>query len=142
MGKTVTAECSSKLYQEIKNGRCKFPAEEPLPDSNIAAPYVFLGDEAFALTNFLLRPYLERHLPGHESRNVFNQHLSSPRVTIEHNFGIAAGRFRILLKSIETNVDNAIIVKTTCLLHKLLIDRDGSSSHCPELPMVFTKLTS
>nr|CAI5864140.1 unnamed protein product [Callosobruchus analis] len=127
---------SSKFYQEIKNGRCKFPADVPLSDSNIVAPYVFPGDEAFALTNFLLRPYLERQLPGHESRNIFNQHLSSTRVTIEHSFGIAAGRFRILLKSIETNVDNAItIVKTTCLLHNILMDRDGSSSHCPELPM-------
>nr|CAI5826114.1 unnamed protein product [Callosobruchus analis] len=127
---------SSKFYEEIKNGRCKLPAEEPLPDSNIVAPYVFLGDEPFALTDFLLTPYPQRQLPGHESRNIFNQHLSSTRVTIERSFGIAAGRFRILLKSIETNVDNAItIVKTIYLLHNILIDRDGSASHCPELQM-------
>nr|CAI5869562.1 unnamed protein product [Callosobruchus analis] len=88
---------SSKFYQEIKNGRCKLPAEEPLPDSNIVAPYVFLGDEASVLTNFLLRPYPQIRLPGYESRNMFNQHLSSTRVTIERSFGIAAGRFRICL---------------------------------------------
>nr|CAI5832463.1 unnamed protein product [Callosobruchus analis] len=127
---------SSKLYQEIKNGRCKFPAEEPLPDSNIVAPYVFLGDDSFSLTNFLLRPYPQRQLPGHESRNIFNQHLSSTRMTIERSFGIDAGKFRILLKSIETNVDNAITIgKTICLLHNILIDRDGSASHRPELQM-------
>nr|CAI5830330.1 unnamed protein product [Callosobruchus analis] len=87
-------------------------------------------------SNFLLRPYPQRQLPGHESRNIFNQHLSSTRVTIERSFGIAAGRCQILLKSIETNVDNAItVVKTICLLHNILIDKDGSASHCPELQM-------
>nr|CAI5820939.1 unnamed protein product [Callosobruchus analis] len=89
---------SSKFYQEIENGRCKLPPEEPLPDSNIVAPYVFLGDEAFALTNFLLRPYPQRQLPDKRRQNI-------------------------------------TIVKTICLLHNILIDRDGSASHCPELQM-------
>lgn len=117
---------SSKFYQEINKGTCHLPGEEPLPNSNIVAPYVFLGDEAFPLTNFLLRPYPRRQLQGHESRSLFNAKLSSTRVAVECTFGIASSKFRILLKAIETSIDNAItIVKAVCLLHNVIIDRDG-----------------
>jgi hypothetical protein len=44
-------------------------------------------------------------------------------MTIEYAFGIASSKFRILLKTIETKIENADhIVKSICVLHNILID--------------------
>lgn len=44
-------------------------------------------------------------------------------MTVECVFGIASSKFTILLKSIETKVENADhIVKAICILHNTIID--------------------
>jgi hypothetical protein len=44
-------------------------------------------------------------------------------MTVECAFGISSAKFRILLKSIETSVENAVhIVKAICILHNAVID--------------------
>lgn len=51
----VFANCP--LRCAIENGSIPLPEETQLPDSNITAPYVLLDDEAFPLTEYLLRPF-------------------------------------------------------------------------------------
>jgi len=44
-------------------------------------------------------------------------------MTVECAFGIAASKFRILQKSIETKIENADhIVKAICILHNVIIN--------------------
>jgi hypothetical protein len=38
-------------------GRIKIPEEKCLPGSTMKAPFVFLGDEAFPLIEYLMRPF-------------------------------------------------------------------------------------
>lgn len=124
---------NSNFFQELDSGNVQLPPEERLPNSDIVAPYVFLGDEAFPLKTFLMRPYPRQQATGNADKSRFNYKLSTTRVGIECTFGIAASKFRILLKSIETSVDNAIkIVKAVCLLHNIIIHRDARE---PELSM-------
>ena len=68
-------------------GRVNLPESTVLPgdDEGHAIPYVLVGDEAF-----LLRPYLMRPFPGrtlNDERRVFNYRLSRTRRVIENVFG-------------------------------------------------------
>lgn len=48
-------------------------------------------------------------------------------------FGIASSKFRILLKAIETKVENADhIVKAICILHNVIIDKKKEISSCQD----------
>ena len=49
-------------------------------------PYIFLGDEAFPLKPYLLRPYPGRQLDS-DAKKVFNYRLSRARRVIENTFG-------------------------------------------------------
>lgn len=124
---------NSSFYQKLENEDIQLPPEERLPNSNIVAPYVFLGDEAFPLKTFLMRPYPRRQATD-ITKLRFNKRLSTTRVGVECAFGMMASKFRILYKPIETSVENAIIiVKTICLLHNILIDIDKKYSDQPDI---------
>lgn len=57
--------------------------------------------------------------------------LSRARMTVKCAFGIASSKFRILLKAIETKVENADhIVKAICILNNVIIDKKKEISSC------------
>lgn len=113
---------NSTFYQRIENGSLKLPKETELPNSNVLAPFVFIGDEAFPLRNYLMRPFPRKQAQDN-ARAYYNYRLSRVRMTVECAFGIISSKFRILLKSIETKVENADhIVKAICILHNIIID--------------------
>jgi len=85
---------------------------------------VILGDEAYPLLSYLMRPYPRRQLT--ESRRLYNYRLSRGMRVAESAFGILAGKWRILNKSTETSPTMADrIVKCICVLHNTFIDREG-----------------
>nr|CAI5819752.1 unnamed protein product [Callosobruchus analis] len=58
----------------------------------------------------------------------YNYRLSRARMTVECTFGICSAKFRILLKSIGTKVENAVhISKAICILHNVIIDMEKES---------------
>ena len=69
----------SALEKRMENGSLNIPLDSCLPGANIEAPFAMVGDEAFPLKTYLMRPY-----PGHQSsRNdfmtYFNNRLSRAR---------------------------------------------------------------
>ena len=56
---------------------------------------MFVGDEAFPLKPWLMRPIPGRVLHSHNER-VFNYRVSRARRTIENAFGILVARWRVL----------------------------------------------
>lgn len=52
----------SKLHNLLMNDQFKAPSPQCLPGSNIRLPFVLIGDEAYPLKKFLLRPYPSTHL--------------------------------------------------------------------------------
>ena len=93
---------ASDLLSFITGKRISFPEPDFLPHSNVKAPYVMLGDEAYPLLPYLMKPY-ERNLLTDRRRN-FNERLSTARKTLECAFGILYCKWCIISKAIETEV--------------------------------------
>lgn len=89
-------------------------------------PYAFVGDEAFGLSKHLLRPYSGSHLP--DQKKKFNYRLTRARRYVECTFGILSNKWRIFHRPIDVKIDFAVdIVKSCCVLHNFVRDRDGFS---------------
>ncbi|KAL3242249.1 hypothetical protein MRX96_021295 [Rhipicephalus microplus] len=106
----------------------------PLPNVGSIGliPYVLVGDEAFPLKTFMMRPYPQRELQRHRSnpaqraehlqRATFNYRLSRARRLIENAFGIMSSRWWILRKAFrasETTTEN--IIWACVVLHNVML---------------------
>uniref|UniRef100_A0A8C5MKT5 DDE Tnp4 domain-containing protein n=1 Tax=Leptobrachium leishanense TaxID=445787 RepID=A0A8C5MKT5_9ANUR len=115
---------NSTLWNEIESGTLHIPRAAPLPGSDVAVPYAFVGDEAFGLSTHLLRPYSGTHL--NVKKRVFNYRLSRARRYVECSFGILTNKWRILHRPLDVQVDFCVdIVKCCCILHNYVRARDG-----------------
>ncbi len=48
---------TSSLHLNIENGILHIPPPKNLPNTDITAPHVFVGDTAYPLKNYLMRPF-------------------------------------------------------------------------------------
>lgn len=115
------------------------PAPSPLPDSDIVAPYTMVGDEAFPLTEYMLRPYPGVQSSADPSKAHFNHRLSRARRIVENAFGILAQRFRIYFSPIGLPPKHVkIVVMSSLLLHNFLTPSSfdlNTNERNPFLPM-------
>jgi hypothetical protein len=77
----------SKLgkYLEIHLG---IPEDNQLPGTSCLAPHVIMGDEAFPLKTYLMRPHPGSQSKGDNEKSIFNYRLSRARRVVENAFGI------------------------------------------------------
>lgn len=79
----------------------------------------FVGDDAFPLKTYLLKPYSGSNLT--EKQKIFNYRVSRARRIVENAFGILASRFRIFHKPIPTDVSTTEkIIRASCAMHNWL----------------------
>ena len=64
------------LLQAIQNGLLKLPKDGALPNG-VITPYFFVGDDAFALKKFMMKPYHQHNLTA--DKRVYNYRLSRAR---------------------------------------------------------------
>lgn len=133
---------NSKLFHKMCENSLGIPPPCSLPNSTEQFPHVILGDEAFPLSENLLRPYGGNRLT--EEKLNFNYRLSLARRYIECTFGILANKWRIFHRPIDVDIDFANnIIKAACVLHNFVRRRDGmreeyfyeknkQQSHCME----------
>lgn len=129
---------ASDLYQLLHNKQLIIPEPNNLPNTNIKAPFVLIGDEAYPLLPYLLKPFGGNNLTLEQQ--CFNNRLSRARKTVECAFGILYSKWRLLSKCIETDVvlaDN--IVKCICVLHNTIIDKEGFERHLTDVSVVFNE---
>lgn len=118
---------NSSFYKKMQENRLNIPEPAPISESNSTSfPYVFVGDEAFALSKTMMRPYPRRDL--NVTRRTFNYRLCRARRYIECTFGILANKWRIFHRPINVNTDLINdIIKSACILHNFVRDKDGYS---------------
>jgi len=110
----------SSFAIDLENGHVDLPPPKNLQGTDIPMHFCFVGDEAFPLKTYLLRPYNRKDLQ--DAERVFNYRLSRARRVIENTFGILVSRWQILSKLICCNPDNAIkIVKALICLHNYIM---------------------
>lgn len=94
-------------------------------------PYVFVADEAFPLTNRIMKPHSGLHDKGTIQRK-FIYHLSRARRTVENVFGINSVVFRVLRKPMLLEPEKAkYIVMATVCLHNLLWKNTSRNTYTP-----------
>ncbi|KYN20696.1 Putative nuclease HARBI1 [Trachymyrmex cornetzi] len=87
-------------------------------------PFCLVGDEAFPLKPYLLRPYPNR-IGLTLMDDIFNYRLSRARRIIENTFGILASQWRVFRKPIIAQPETAkLIVQATVCLHNWLRKED------------------
>lgn len=95
------------------------PQPAPIVNDDRDIPYAIVGDDAFALSVNLMKPYAHRSLSREEQ--IFNYRLSRARRIVENAFGIMANRWRILLTKIMLRPESTEdVVNACCALHNWL----------------------
>lgn len=131
----------SRVFRESGFGRAllenklQIPVSAALPGTDILFPYVFVADQAFPLSEHIMRPYPGEDLS--DEKQIFNYRLSRARRTIENSFGILVQRWRKLRNTIVGDVETVEqIVKAAVVLHNYLqkSERDmpvDERKYCP-----------
>lgn len=88
---------NSDFGQALYHDEVDLPLDKPLPGTDIPFPHFFVGDEAFPLKKYLMRPFSGRmhHVLPDEQR-IFNYRLSRARRVSENAFGILTMRWQVL----------------------------------------------
>jgi len=114
----------SKIGHHLINNTFNLPLPKSIVENGPQLPFVLVGDEAFALTPFMMRPYPRANNLNLEQK-VFNYRFSRARRIVECAFGIFTARWRIFRRPLSTNINNAIaIIKATVCLHNFLMQKD------------------
>ena len=104
----------------LANNELRIPESATLPNSAKNAPFVFVYDDAFPLTEHLMKPYAEQVGLTRE-RNIFNYRLSRARRIVENAFDILNSRFGIFQRPINLSPEKAqVVILTCCYLHNYL----------------------
>ena len=116
------------LHDAINNGRIGFPEPEPLPQREDNIPYHIVGDDAFAMKSWLLKPFSHRSMVHHE--RVFNYRLSRARRVVENAFGVLQMRWRVFGRTQQCRPSVVKkVVLCACILHNMLMHRQPPAPH-------------
>nr|CAI5849246.1 unnamed protein product [Callosobruchus analis] len=95
------------------------------PGRQVMQPYVILGDDAFALSEHLMKPFPGLQLD--KDSRIYNYRLIRARRVIENTFGLMCSVFRVFRKAVLLNVENAkIVTLACCYLHNFLRKKSKS----------------
>ena len=108
---------NSSVYQKGESGKL-FP-EWRRVIAGKEVPVLVLGDPAYPLLPWLMKPYIDNSNLSEDQRK-FNKRLSRARVVVEDAYGRLKGRWRCLSKRNDTNVsDLPEQVAACCVLHNI-----------------------
>jgi hypothetical protein len=88
----------SAFGKRMENGSLNIPPDSCLPGTNIEAPFVIVGDEAFPLKTYFTRSYPGRQSSGNDFMTYFNNRLSRARRVSENAFWYLSLRYSTYFK--------------------------------------------
>ena len=110
---------NSSFGRALESNLLSIPEPDVITGQTSPTPYFLVGDSAFPLKGYMLRPYPGTYLP--ENKRVFNYRLSRARRVIENTFGILASKFRVFRRPIIAKPEKVNkIVQAACVLHNYL----------------------
>jgi hypothetical protein len=117
---------NSNLGRKLESNQLGIPRSRSLPndENGKCMPFVIVGDEAFALSKHVLRPYPNRNLSVQQ--RIYNYRSTRARRMVECAFSILANKCRIFHRPLDVTpqfFDS--IVKACCILHNFVRRNDG-----------------
>ncbi|KAB0801828.1 hypothetical protein PPYR_04014 [Photinus pyralis] len=92
-----------------------------LVGTNIFLPHFLIGDEAFGIDSYMMKPYPRKVAQHDKKKQVFNYRICRARRVSENAFGLLSQIFRIFYTPISINPDTCTdLIMTACCLHNLL----------------------
>ena len=92
-------------------------------------PFVILGDDVFALKNYMMKPFPQRNLTI--EKRIYNYRHSRARRISENMFGILANRWRVFHTTMHLSPELAISVTLSALiLHNYLLKSPSKNTYC------------
>lgn len=73
----------SAMGNKISSGQFNVPEPAPLPGTNILTPHYLIGDDAFALANYMMKPYYRNNIRGDRAKAIFNYRICRARRVTE-----------------------------------------------------------
>ena len=120
----------SSLSRGIETGEISLPKSKRLPYGAVEVPYVFLGDNAFALKTYLMKPYSQSGLT--DDKRIYNYRHSRARRISENLFGIIANRWRVFRSVILLPPETIqAITMATLTMHNFLRKSQSKNIYCP-----------
>jgi len=84
---------ASTLYHFLEDSEYTLPKPASFEESGTEMPFAILGDEAFPLKTYLMKPLARKDLSCEE--HVFNYRLSRARGRVECAFGVPTAKWRL-----------------------------------------------
>lgn len=111
---------STNLWSRIVEGEV-IPSVAQFVEE-VEIPPLILGDGAFPLRTFMMKPHGDAILPG--DKRYFNFRHSRARLVTEGAFGRLKSRFRVLFRKCESQKETVKLYGLACVvLHNLCIER-------------------
>jgi len=121
---------NTSFSKKMEKKELSLPSREALPGRTMPVPYVFMADDAFSLSENIMKPYIT-DLSKKSPKRVFNYRLSRERRVIENAFGLLSSVFRVFRKPIEVKIEETIvnIVLSCVYLHNFLRTQSDSANY-------------
>jgi len=115
----------SKLGNRLDQKKLNVPPSTVLPGTTNVVPYVILGDEAFPLKEYLMRPYPGKQLHDN-SRRIYNYRHYRGRRVVENTFGILTQKYRVYNRRIQAKPEKVnYIILANCVFNNFIKMYDG-----------------
>ena len=108
---------NSTFGKLLKSNKLSIPDPRVLPSDaeGLSMPFVLVGEEAFALSELMVRPYPNKKLTC--LKRTHDYRLPRARRIVECTFGILANKWRTFRRPIHVKPDFCDIIKARCVLH-------------------------
>lgn len=114
---SVWDRCNLRAY--LEGNRLAVPPPSTLPFCTTKSPYVIVGDDAFPLKTYLMKPFPGKCLT--DDQQIFNYRLSRARRVSENAFGILSAKFRVFRSAITSKPENVSkLIFASVVLHDYL----------------------
>ena len=116
---------NTEFWRRLMSNDLSIPDPKPItPDTTIKVPYVFIGDNAFAMNEHILKEFSNHNLSI--KQRVFNYRLHRARRYVECAFGILSNKWRIFHRPLNVSKTfSKNILKACVILHNIVRTTDG-----------------